>query len=66
MRKRGWFRREALHVGLILASLVSVAPALGRQVPEAGKVETRIRAAYQEEERRLDGSVTQIWTNTTS
>ncbi|HTF89349.1 MAG TPA: M1 family metallopeptidase [Planctomycetota bacterium] len=36
----------------------------GPQVDQP-RVDTRIAAAYREEGRRLDGSVTQVWTNTT-
>jgi hypothetical protein len=67
MRTPGLARRT-----LLLAALASlplpIAAQDGGQAPGWGtsRVDTRIEAGYREEDRRLDGTVTQVWTNTTA
>ncbi len=53
-------------LGLCAWALGGVAGALQSPGQPTAKVETRIQASYSEEGRRLDGTVTQVWTNPTA
>jgi len=66
MRTPGKARRILLAAVLALPGTPAAALSGDRgPSPVSGRVDTRIEAAYREEDRRLDGTVTQVWTNAT-
>ena len=66
MGNRGWVRWILLGCALFPSGRVHAAPAqAGGRGGETARVDTRIEASYLEEDRRLDGSVIQVWTNAT-
>ena len=59
-----WGVRRIFAIGVLFLAGLSGRVAAGDR--PADRVDTRIAASYDEATRRLDGTVTQVWTNTTS